>query len=80
MQRAEETYSMKEISVASGINVTTLNSRRKRMGMEAPKDGEGYTLEQAKQLIRRPKRGRPYSQQKANRLRQRLQTDGVTVK
>ena len=80
MQRAEETYTIKEISVASGINVTTLNSRRKRMGMEAPKDGEGYTLEQAKQLIRRPQRGRPYSQQKANRLRQRLQNDGFTVK
>ena len=66
--------------MASGINVTTLNSRRKRMGMEAPKNGEGYTLEQAKQLIRRPRPGRPYSQQKANRLRQRLQNDGFTVK
>lgn len=80
MLRAEETYSMKEISVASGIPVPTLNSRRKRMGMEAPKGDEGYTLEQAKQLIRRPQRGRPYSQHKANRLKQRLQNDGFTVK
>ena len=78
--REEETYTMKEIAVASGISVATLNSRRKRMGMEAPKEGEGYTLEQTKQLIKRPQRGRKFSQQKANRLRQRLQTDGVTVK
>lgn len=75
-----ETYTIKEISVASGINRQTLVSRRKRLGMEAPKNGEGYTLEQAKALIKRPQPGRPYSQQKANRLRQRLQNDGITVK
>ena len=80
MPNHDETYTIKEISVASGIPVPTLNSRRKRMGMEAPKDGEGYTLEQAKALIKRPQRGRPFSQQKANRLRQRLQNDGFTVK
>ena len=80
MPNHDETYTIKEISVASGISTQTLNSRRKRMGMDAPKDGEGYTLEQAKALIKRPKRGRPFSQQKANRLRQRLQNDGVTVK
>ena len=80
MTNHDETYTMKEISVASGINRQTLASRRKRMGMEAPKNGEGYTLEQAKALIKRPMRGRPFSQQKANRLRQRLQNDGFTVK
>lgn len=80
MTNHDETYTIKEISVASGINRQTLDSRRKRMGMDAPKNGEGYTLEQAKALIKRRRPGRPYSQQKANRLRQRLQNDGITVK
>lgn len=74
----EERYTMKEISVASGISVATLNSRRKRMGMEG--NGEGYTLAETKLLVRRPRRGRPYSQAKANRLRQKLQNDGFTCK
>ena len=80
MANHDETYTIKEISVASGICRQTLISRRRRLGMEAPKNGEGYTLEQAKALIKRPQPGRPYSQQKANRLRQRLQNDGFTVK
>ena len=74
----EERYTMKEIAVATGINVSTLNSRRKRMGMEG--NDEGYTLAEAKLLVRRPRRGRPYSQAKANRLRQKLQNDGFTCK
>ncbi len=74
----EERYTMKEIAVATGINVATLNSRRKRMGMEG--NDEGYTLAEAKLLVRRPRRGRPYSQAKANRLRQKLQNDGFTCK
>lgn len=75
---AEERYTMKEISVATGINIATLNSRRKRMGMEA--SDEGHTLAEAKLLVRRPRRGRPFSQAKANRLRQKLQNDGFTCK
>ena len=74
----EERYTIKEISVASGIPVATLNSRRKRMGMEG--NDEGYTLAEAKLLVRRPRRGRPFSQGKANRLRQKLQNDGFTCK
>lgn len=75
---AEERYTMKEISVATGIAIATLNSRRKRMAMEG--HDEGYTLAEAKLLVRRPRRGRPYSQAKANRLRQKLQNDGFTCK
>ena len=55
---AEERYTIKEISVASGIPTATLNSRRKRMGMEG--NDEGYTLAAAKLLVRRPRRGRPF--------------------
>ena len=75
---AEERYTIKEISVASGIPIATLNSRRKRMGMDA--NDEGYTLSDVKALVRRPRRGRPFSQAKANRLRQKLQNDGFTCK
>ena len=74
----EERYTMKEISVATGIAIATLNSRRKRMGMAG--NDEGYTLSDAKALVRRPRRGRPFSQAKANRLRQKLQNDGFTCK
>ena len=74
----EDRYTMKEISVATGIAIATLNSRRKRMGMEA--SDEGYTLAETKLLVRRPRRGRPFSQAKANRLRQKLQNDGFTCK
>lgn len=74
----EERYTIKEISVASGIPIATLNSRRKRMGMDA--NDEGYTLSDVKALVRRPRQGRPFSQAKANRLRQKLQNDGFTCK
>ena len=53
---------------------------RKVVAEEVEDDSQQISLEQAKALIKRPRPGRPYSQQKANRLRQRLQNDGITVK
>ena len=69
-------YTMKEIAEATGIKVTTLAGRRRRLNIEVGKGG--YTLAEVKQIIRRPPNAtRRFSKQKANQLRQKLQTDGA---
>ena len=39
MEREETLYSIKEISAATGLKSATLNSRRKRLGLEANRGG-----------------------------------------
>ena len=76
MEREEELYTIKEISVATGIKWNTLQTRRKRLGIEANR--KGYTLAQAKQMIKRPPHYRKqFSQRKADELRQMLKNDGA---
>jgi len=76
MERAEKLYTIKEISVATGIKWNTLQTRRKKLGIEANR--KGYTLAQVKQMIKRPPHYRKqFSQRKADELRQTLKNDGA---
>lgn len=74
MERVEEVYTLAEIAMATGINQGTLASRRKRLGIQA--DRGGYTLEQAKQLVKKPPRKRKANPRTAERLRAKLKNDG----
>lgn len=78
IEENEVRYTMKEISEASGISRATLDSRRRRLGIQS--QNGGYTLAETKQILRRRRPGRAYSQAKANQLRQKLQNDGFTCK
>lgn len=72
--REEKLYTMKEISMASGIDTKILQFRRRRRKIPAGKGG--YTLEEAKQMIKRPV-FRPASEKNAKELRARLLNDGA---
>lgn len=75
-EEAEIRYTMKEIAEATGIKVSTLTGRRRRLGIES--GNGGYTLEEVKRIIKRPpKSGHQYSKQRAALLRHKLQTDGA---
>lgn len=73
MRQEEKRYSIGEISLATGIKAATLQGRRKRLGIPS---GGGYTLEQAKQMIRRPP-ARRISKRNADQLRAQLLNDGA---
>ena len=74
--REEVRYTMKEIEVASGIKASTLQGRRKRLGISCNKGG--YTVDEVKKLVKRPPRyGHPYSRRKADALRAILKNDGA---
>lgn len=73
--KAETLYTIKEIEIATGINIATLRTRRKRLGI--PANPDGYSMEEVKRMIKRPKKGRPYSPKKAEALKRMLQNDGA---
>lgn len=68
-------YTIGEIAIASGIPKSTLQGRRKRLGI--PGRPMGYTLDEAKQIIKRPysSRRRMNNRMIAD-LRRRLESDG----
>lgn len=73
--REETLYTMKEIELATGIKASTLQGRRKRLGINS---SEGYTLAEVKQMIKRPVPGRhKASRQKAEALKAMLKNDGA---
>lgn len=72
----ETLYSMEEISLASGINKSTLRARRVRLGFEATR--HGYPYAQVLQMVR--KREKPHNTPDARRvekLRGLLKKDGM---
>ena len=71
----EERWTIKEISVASGIKEATLTSRRKRLSIE--RNPDGYNLSEVKAMIKKPPLHRGYSQRKADLLKRQLLTDGA---
>ena len=72
----ETLYTMKEIEAATGIKASTLQGRRKRLGISSNRGG--YTMSEVKQLIKRPPAFRHhFSQRKADALRKMLQNDGA---
>ena len=75
MNRDEMRFTIKEISVATGIKAATLSSRKKRLGLEP--SGGGYTLAEVKQIVKRPPIPRAFNQKKADALRQMLKNDGA---
>lgn len=75
MLKAENRYTVKEIELATGIHRSTLGKRRKSLGI--PANPDGYSMEEVKRLIKKPKRGRPYSRKKAEALRRMLKNDGA---
>ena len=75
MSREEVLYTMKEIEAATGIKATTLQGRRKKLGI--PANRGGYTMSEVKQMIKRPPVKRGFSQRKADALRAMLKNDGA---
>lgn len=75
MGRDEVLYTMKEIEAATGIKATTLQGRRKKLGISSNRGG--YTMAEVKQMIKRPPIRRGFSQRKADALRQMLKNDGA---
>lgn len=72
--KEDRRYMMCEIETATGIKASTLQNRRKRLGI--PANGLGYTLDEVKQMIKRPKRRNP-DKQYADDLRKKLLNDGA---
>ena len=76
MQKQEVLYTTKEIEAATGIKVSILNNRRKKLGI--PTNCDGYTISDVKRMIKRPARTwRRFDQKKADALRQMLKNDGA---
>lgn len=75
MGRDEVLYTMKEIEAATGIKASTLQGRRKKLGISSNRGG--YTMAEVKQMIKRPPIRRGFSQRKADALRQMLKNDGA---
>ena len=72
---AGKRYTIAEIAEATGILRTTLQGRKRRMGIEGSVDG--YTLEQVKQLIKRPaKSKRKTDKRLVADLQRKLKNDG----
>lgn len=71
--RIEQRYTIKEISLASGIKVGTLKSRATRLAIKPDKNG--YTLQDAKALIKKPVM-KKYSLRKVDALKMMLKNDG----
>ena len=74
MDEKVERWTIKEIALATKINEKTLHARRHDRGI--PANYAGYTLEEVKIMIKRPKKRVP-NQAKANQLRARLLNDGA---
>lgn len=70
----EKLYTIKELSLATGMNVKTLHSRRKERGVAANRGG--YTLDEIKIILKRPTR-RKATNKNARELRARLLNDGA---
>jgi hypothetical protein len=75
MRQEETLYTMKEIELATGIKTSTLQGRKKRLGINS---SGGYTLAEVKQMIKRPVPGRyKASRRKAEALKAMLKNDGA---
>lgn len=76
MNKSEPLYTMKEISEATGLGVHTLHGRRKRLNIPANKGG--YTMDEVKQIIKKPPGyRRKWSRKRADVLRAQLRNDGA---
>lgn len=84
MDATKVKYYLKEISLATGIDVKTLGSRRgalvKAGEIEVSKGKHDYTYDEVLKLIRpRRKPGEPRTEY-VTALKRQLQTDGYTIK
>ncbi len=76
MKQEDMRFTIREISEATGINRGTLNSRRKKL--DIPGNRGGYTLDEVKQMVKRPCCvRRPYDPRRAAILKARLTNDGA---
>jgi len=73
--REERLFTLKEISVATGLNKQTINSRRIKAGI--PSNNSGYTYEQAKILAKRPPIKRALKKENVSYLKRKLIDDGL---
>lgn len=74
MDEKVERWTVKEIAMATGMQERTLHARRHNRGIPACR--AGYTLDEIKIMLKRPKKKVP-NQAKANQLRARLLNDGA---
>ena len=77
MKPEEPTYTIGEISLATGIKSSVLSSRRKARGIPLAESGAGYTLDQVKVMVRRTPLKRGVDPRKADQLKARLKNDGL---
>ena len=77
MRPEEPTYTIGEIALATGIKNSVLSQRRKAKGIPAAPRGVGYTLEQVKEMVRRPPLKRGTDPRKAEQLKAKLKNDGL---
>ena len=77
MRQEEPTYTIGEIALDTGIKTSVLSARRKANGIPAAARGGGYTLDQGKMMVKRPKLKRGTDPRKAEQLKARLKNDGL---
>ena len=74
-RKPETLYTLKEISIASGIKQGTINTRRQRLKLESNKGG--YTYAEVKMLIKKRPLGNRHDPRKTDALRTMLKNDGA---
>lgn len=68
-------YTISEIARATGLSKSTLQGRRKRLGIEGT--GMGYTMDEVKRMVKRPpKSRRKFDQRMVVELQRKLKNDG----
>lgn len=71
----ERLYKLAEIENATGIKRNTISARRRTLGI--PPNAHGYTYEQVRQLIKKPRRWQSPSKMAVNELKSKLKNDGM---
>lgn len=72
--RREKTYTIAEISAATGIKRNTLHSRRQQLKIQAKGT---YTYAEIKQLLKKPMRRNFTIASNVDRLKRQLKEDGM---
>ena len=72
--RRERTYTIAEVSAATGIRRNTLHSRRNMLGIPATRV---YTYDQVKQMVKSPARRNKVIAGNVDRLKKQLKEDGM---
>lgn len=71
--RVEPTYSITEISLATGVKKNTLHERRRKLGISP---AGRYTYQQAVSMSSKPRPAKAPNYQKIDALKARMKEDG----